>query len=203
MNKWYFTSDLHLSHQTILRGFRGEKFKNIGEHNHTIIQNLISLPRGSNLAILGDLFWKCDAQFIKDFFDLFQKRQINIHIIIGNHDKKFSFHKAIKSVDHLKEIKIDHQSIIISHYNMSVWNKSHYNSWLLYGHTHMNDATYNKASNLNPNDTYFTGKKLNVNPEFHDFIPWSFEELKEYMDKRDNNWDFIDKSSKVFKEETK
>ena len=194
MNSWYFTSDLHLSHQTLLKGVRGEKFNNIGDHNHTIIQNLLSIPRGSNLAILGDLFWKCDSNFIKNFFDLFSKRQINIHIVIGNHDKTFSFHKAIKSVGYLKEIKIDKQSIILSHYNMSIWNKSHYNSWLLFGHTHMNDATYNRAKKLNKDDTYFMGKKLNVNTEFHDFMPWSFNEIIEHMDGRGNNWDFIDRT---------
>jgi len=194
MNDYYFTSDLHLSHASILRGYRGSKFKSVAEHNETITNNLLSLPSGSNLVIAGDLFWKMNSESIKTFFNKFQRKRINIHIVYGNHDKINWFnHKVIKSQGHMKGMSVNDQSITISHYNMTVWNKSHYNAWMLFGHTHVGDSTHVKAGQLDVNDTYFTGKKLNINIEMHGFKPWSFDEIKSYMDEQENNWDFIQK----------
>ncbi len=196
-NQWFFTSDLHLSHGSILNGYRGQIFKDVPEHNKVITDNLLALPRGSNLIIAGDIFWKFTSQQAKEWFDQFQKRKINIHIIYGNHDKMSWFnHKAIKSQGHRREFSVNKQSITVAHYNECVWNKSHYNSWLLFGHTHMNDSTYERAKTLSPNDTYHTGKKLNVNVDFNYFKPWSFDDIKAYMDKRPDNWDFITKEQK-------
>lgn len=192
MNNYYFTSDLHLSHDTLMRGYRGTIFSSAEEHNKTITANLLSLPRGCNLVIAGDLFWKHGSEAIKKFFDEFQKRKINIHIVYGNHDKINWFnHKAIKSQGHKKVFSIDKQPITVDHYNGCVWNKSHYNAWLLFGHTHLGDSTYEKSKQLSMFDTYNMGKKLNINIEMHNFKPWSFEEVKEHMDITENNWDFI------------
>jgi len=191
-NSYYFTSDLHLSHETLMRGFRGTVFKSVEEHNKTITDNLLSLPRGTNLVIAGDLFWKFNSEQVKEFFDKFQKRKINIHIIYGNHDKVSWFnHKAIKSQGHMKIFSVNKQPITICHYNMSVWNRSHYNAFLLYGHMHFADSTWNKSLLLPKEDTFIQGKKLNINIELHEFKPWSFDEIKTYMDSRSNNWDFI------------
>lgn len=193
-NSWYFTSDLHLSHASILRGYRGTIFKSVEEHNSTIINNLLTLPRGSNLMIAGDLFWKFNSAQVKHFFDKFQRKKINIHIVYGNHDKISWFnHKVIKSQGYMKVFSIDKQSITICHYSMSVWNKSHYNAYMLYGHTHYEDATWNKALDLDRKDSSLQGKKLNINIELNEFKPWSFQEIKKYMESRGDNWDFIQK----------
>jgi len=193
LDNWYFTSDLHLNHQSIMKGFRGDIFKSIEEHNSTIINNLLEIPRDSNLMIAGDLFWKCNTAYIKEFFASFKKRKINVHIVYGNHDK-MSWFKAsnIASQGHIKEISKGSVGIIISHYPMIVWNRSHYNTWNLHGHIHKNDATWIKLMNHN-NDSNFNGKHLNINTELHDFKPWNFAEVGAYMDKREDNWDLLKK----------
>ncbi len=194
MNDWFFTSDLHLSHASILKGYRGTKFSSVEEHNSIIIENLLAIPRGSNLVIAGDLFWKFNSEQVKDFFDKFQKKKINIHIVYGNHDKINWFnHKAIKSQGYKKIFSIEKQPITVDHYNGCVWNRSHYNAWLLFGHTHVGDSTHVKSGALDIDDTYFRGKKMNVNIEMHQFKPWSFDEIKSYMDEQEDNWDFIKK----------
>jgi calcineurin-like phosphoesterase family protein len=180
-----------------MRGFRGTIFKSVEEHNSTITNNLLALPRGSNLVIAGDLFWKFSSKQVEEFFTKFKKAGISIYIVFGNHDKMSWFkYSIIRSQGYAKPISVDGQSIFVSHYNQSVWNKSHYDAWLLFGHTHHGDSTWERAKTLNPNDTYFTGKKLNINIELHDFKPWSFEEVKAYMDTRPHNWDFITQKQK-------
>lgn len=184
---WYFTSDLHLSHQSILRGWRGRSFQSMEEHNKIITDNLLALPKGSDLMIAGDLFWKFNSKEVEEFFTKFKRAGINIHIVYGNHDKASWFKSsAIKSQGHLKEMVIDKQPITISHYPMKVWNRSHYNAWNLHGHIHMKDSTWKKMENSFMFQTY--GKQLNINIELHDYKPWSFEEIKHYMDKQRDNW---------------
>ncbi len=197
-NSYYFTSDLHLSHESLMRGFRGTVFKSVKEHDDAITENLLTLPRGANLVIAGDLFWKFNSAQVKEFFDKFQKRKINIHIVYGNHDKQSWFsYKAVKSQGYMKVFSINKQPITVSHYNMVVFNRSHYNAWNLFGHIHFEDSTWNRSLKLQREDTSLQGKRLNINIELNEFKPWSFQEVKTFMDSRGDNWDFIDNGLKT------
>lgn len=143
--------------------------------------------------IAGDLFWKYTNDQIKNFFDKFLKKQINIHIVYGNHTKLNWFkHKIIKSQGYMKEIKIDKQSITICHYPLIVYNRSHHNSWNLYGHIHKGDSTWNRMKTIS-NINQILGKSLNINIELHDFKPWTWEEVKEEIKNKPDNWDLIKK----------
>ncbi len=196
MNDCWFTSDLHLSHASILRGFRGSVFSSIEEHNEVITNNLLAIPRGSRLYLLGDLFWKFNNEQIKEFFDKFQKKKIQIFIILGNHDKGASTykHKAVKSISYMKEISIEKQPITMCHYPLLIFNRSHYpNSIQLHGHIHKFDHTYEVLQKSNIYEQL--GRVLNVNLEFHEFRPWSFQEIKEEMNNKKESFDTIFKKS--------
>jgi len=86
----------------------------------------------------------------------------------------------------LKDVYIgDKLPVVLCHYPMLTWNKSHYNSFMLYGHHHTNsNGTAELAYKAE-------GKMLNVNVEFHNYMPWSEEEVIEYMSHRPDNWDLI------------
>lgn len=58
-----------------------------------------------------------------------------------------------------------------------VWNKSHYDSWHLFGHSH------GRLPAL--------GKSLDVGVDGHDFAPWSWGEIKTYMAGRPHNENFL------------
>jgi len=60
---------------------------------------------------------------------------------------------------------------------MRIWKASHYNSWHLYAHSH--------------NRLKAIGKSLDVGVDGHNFEPWSWEEIKEYMKDREDNFNFI------------
>jgi calcineurin-like phosphoesterase family protein len=176
MNNW-FTSDFHLSHNNILK-YCNRPFSSIEEMDETILNNLSSvLKTGSLLYFLGDLSFNKNS--INRFFDLTDSMKVQVHFVFGNHDyrnKRIIEERAVWSGD-LKAIKVNNQDLTITHYAMMVWPKSHFNSWNLYGHSHCN---------LKAN-----GKQLDVGVDGHNFMPYSFEEIKEYMDARPNNFNFI------------
>lgn len=95
-----------------------------------------------------------------------------IILVPGNHDRAGKFYGKIKILPALCEIKVNEQSIVLCHYAMRVWNKSHYGSWMCYGHSH---------SNL-PDDP--NSRSIDVGVDCHNFTPLSFDQVKEIMDKK-------------------
>ena len=182
----YFSSDYHLGHKHVIP-WSNRPFNNIEEMNEKIISNIESLPSGSDLYFLGDLSW--DMSILDGFFNRMRKANIHFHWILGNHDEKHGaekYRKNCSSQSHMKDVYIgDKTPVVLCHYPMLTWNKSHYNSFMLYGHHHAN--SHGTAELVYKAE----GKMLNVNVEFHDYKPWSEEEIIEYMKMRPDNWDLI------------
>lgn len=143
----------------------------------TLIINLKeSLVQGDVLYFLGDLTFKEKSaqEFFKTFSDL------EIHYIIGNHDSLKVINIARKncvSVSRLLDIKIENQPITLCHFAMRVWNKSHFNSWQLFGHSH---------GSLTP-----IGKQHDVGVDVNGYFPISFDFLKQIMETRPDNFNLI------------
>jgi calcineurin-like phosphoesterase family protein len=183
----YFTSDLHFSHEGVIK-WSNRPFKNVDEMNEVMLSNLLeTVKHGDDLYFIGDLSW--DNEYTKFFFD--KIKHINFHWILGNHEKgSDTFRQRCKSMSPLKEIKLSTgESVTLCHYPMVTWNKSHYGSFMLYGHHHANSHGTDQLATRAP------GKMLNVNVEFHDYKPWSEKEIIDYMATRPNNWDLIDKTT--------
>jgi len=181
----YFSSDYHFSHTNVIPWSK-RPFSSIEENNEVIISNIEkALKPGDELYFLGDLSW--DVNFTRVFFERIKKAHIQFHWILGNHEKGSDlYRKQCASMSSLKDVYIgDKLPVVLCHYPMLTWNKSHYNSFMLYGHHHANSngtvELVHKAE----------GKMLNVNVEFHNYMPWSEEEIVEYMKMRPDNWDLI------------
>lgn len=184
--KW-FTSDWHLSHQGMIdKG--GRKFANIDEMNNLILNNVFNnINRGDDLYFLGDLTWSKEQKFNQDILIQLKRAEIRFHWILGNHDKKYKYlYKNAFAVDKMKEITINKQSVTLCHYPMVTWDKSHYNSWLLYGHHHIISHGHETISNLD-------GKRLNVNCEFFNYTPINENQVIDIMNTKSDNWDLIKK----------
>jgi len=99
---------------------------------------------------------------------------------MGNHDYK-RINSKIKerflSISDIKQINIQCISIVLCHYAMKVWPKSHYNSWHLYGHSHGHIQNQ--------------GKSFDVGVDCNNFTPLSFEQVKEKMNLLQNNFNYI------------
>lgn len=187
MNR-FFSSDWHLSHKFMVQN-RG--FDSINEMNELILNNFMSVIKSEDeFYFLGDLSWNEDI--ILDFFiNYISKRKIKFYWILGNHDhnnKLNRYKDYCVEIVSIKEIYLSKdQSITMCHYPMVSWNKSHFGAWQLYGHHHKN---LNAVPNMFLLERTL-GKTLNVNCEFHNFFPWSQDEIVEYMKNRPDNWDTI------------
>ena len=94
------------------------------------------------------------------------------HIIKGNHDRdqmKYVKEMVVDIRDYA-ELTINNQKICMSHYPMLSWNKGHYGSWMLHGHTH---------GSVNYMDRETT--RLDVGVDNFAFAPIEFEDIKEIM----------------------
>jgi len=180
--KW-FTSDWHLGHDNVMK-FSERPFKEIGEMNERVISNMISAIRpGDEFFFLGDLAWRRYA--LDGFFERWP-RNVNFHWILGNHDRQWQpFKKKCASIGDMKKTKVDGNAVILSHYPMLTWDRSHYNSWMLFGHHHRNSHGTAELEDR------IQGKMFNVNLEWNNYMPYSEDDIKKIMDKKPDNWDLI------------
>lgn len=164
----------------------------------TIIKNMFEdVKKGDDFYFLGDLSWSLDV--ILEVLEQAKNKNIRFHWILGNHDYKFKkqLEKKIKqfnklnTINDILEIKLTdkegkHYPTILCHYPMFTWNKSHYNSFLLFGHHHLHTYKVDDIRRFELN-----GKKLNVCCEFNNYKAFNELEIIEIMSRRPDNWDLI------------
>lgn len=159
--KW-FIADLHLDHQFVLglrqKEYNFDFYSSLSSWQEYIVDKIMSLTRkGDDVYHLGDFaFHKPNMAKFKQ-----QMPGRNHWLIRGNHDPPFFACEAIfgkGKVRDMMDVKCAGQSTVLCHYPMAMWNKSHYGSYLLYGHVHnMRTKTL---------DRVFPGRRsLDVGPE--------------------------------------
>src|SRR4030042_1826998 len=98
------------------------------------------------------------------------EKEITVNYIFGNHDKKKvidTIKARAASYGTMMEISINGHFIVLNHYAMRVWNKSHFNTWHLYGHSHGMLPVW--------------GKSLDVGVDEMDFCPVSINSICSIM----------------------
>lgn len=172
-NTW-FTSDLHLGHHNIIK-YSNRPFSGIQEMDDTIISNWNSkVQQYDHIWFLGD-FCFSDLEKGQRYLDRLNGIK---HLIKGNHDKSGVQLKGWDTIDDLVEIQVDKQWITLCHYAMRIWNRSHYGTYHLYGHSHGSLPD-------DPNSLSF-----DVGVDCHNFMPLSFQDVKRIMNKK--TWKQID-----------
>ncbi len=106
-------------------------------------------------------------------------RQINC--IWGNHDD-YSIHPIFDKTYDLRKISWNNQEIVLCHYALAIWEKSHHKSWMLYGHSHSNAEVNLDA--MMPGRRSFDVGVDNAKKILGAYRPWSFDEIKAIMDQR-------------------
>lgn len=187
----YFSSDWHLGHENVIR-FSDRPFKNASEMDDAIISQMLApLKPSDDFYFLGDMGTNENA--IHRFFQGLPKK-VKVYWILGNHDKQSTierFRNRCHFIGHMYETKlfigagIPRQSITMAHYPMITWNKSHYGAWQLFGHHHAASHGHEEIP------VRAGGKQLNVNCEFHNYLPVTENNLIEIMKKLPENWDLI------------
>ncbi len=176
----YFTADTHFNHKNIIQ-YCNRPFDSIEEMDDVLVQNWNSaVTPKDDVYHLGDFIWGKGVQVTE-----FRKRlNGNIHLIVGNHDNvnyqnmnEYGKTHNLKSVTLRHDLKVGGELIVLSHFCMRVWNKSHFNSWHAFGHSH---------GRLDP-----IGKSWDVGVDNNNFKPISFDELKSIMESRPDNPNLI------------
>lgn len=120
----------------------------------------------------------------KKTLSILERLNGNIHLIKGNHEKSVLEKSYCRDkfvwIKDKHEFYIDKQFIVLLHYGMRVWNKSHHGSWHLYGHSH--DSMEHEV----------WGRSMDVGVDsaariLGEYRPFSYEEIARIMSKREHN----------------
>jgi len=171
VKKLFFTADTHFNHANIIH-FCKRPFEAVEEMNAALIERWNSRVGAGDLVYhLGDFAWG-------DWGSILDQLNGDIILIRGGHDKRQAKKSASRflHVADLLDIVVGGHAVVLCHYCLRVWNKSHYDSWHLFGHSH--------------GQLPALGKSLDVGVDSHDFAPWSWEEITVYMAGRSHNENF-------------
>jgi calcineurin-like phosphoesterase family protein len=172
----YFTSDSHYGHTAVIN-YSQRKVASVDEMDALLISNWNSrVTDKDTIYHLGDFsFYKIDKTL-----EILKQLKGNKYLVFGNHDKHLRKNRAfleyfvatgdllsVKVPD--EEVEGGKQNIVLCHYAMKVWNKSHYGAWQLYGHSH----------GTMPDDP--NSLQLDVGVDCWNYAPVSYEEIKAKM----------------------
>ena len=189
----YFTSDTHYAHKNIVRGTSSwsedvsshtgqntRNFDTLEEHNAAIVKGINDIVGPDDvLWHLGD--WSFGGfNNIKKFRDQINCR--NIHLILGNHDhhienNKENIRDLFSSVQYYKELSLHGHKVVLLHYGMRVWNKSHKGAIHLFGHSHNTLPPHGKSMDVGVDCAF---EKFGV------YRPFSWMEIQSIMSKRES-----------------
>ena len=102
----------------------------------------------------------------------------NVVLILGNHDPRTKygyarnwFGELFSGCHNLLTLRVPIngiiQPIILCHWSMRVWDRCHYGSWHLYGHSHNSLPSHNRS--------------FDVGVDAHNYKPVSIERVSEIM----------------------
>lgn len=130
----WFTADTHFDHKNILF-YAKRPWKTTGEMNDALSANWNSVVSAGDVVYhLGDFAFRNHEEWIS---------RLNGHVVLieGSHDgmsaaakKKLEWVGPRHTVKENKEFGTP--EIVLSHYAMRAWPKSHYGTWHLFGHSH-------------------------------------------------------------------
>lgn len=184
----FFISDFHIGHKNVIR-YDGRPFADIDEMHTELIKNWNSVIGENDIVYyLGDLAFCRDE--ITKWFIYSLKGKINF--ILGNHDKmnhivKFGRFDQIYEYgtevfikdDELKSARGSngYQQIVLSHYPILSWNRAHYSSYHLHGHSHGNL--------LKTYPDFYKRKVMDVGCGCIGYTPISYIQVKDIMSKKE------------------
>ena len=167
----YFTADLHLGHNGILK-HTDRPFKDVKEMNKVLIDNINSFVSDNDtLYILGDL---CHKVTIQEANEMISKIKGKKYLIRGNHDKQYDESLFIRIADYL-EINIDEKDFILMHYPLRSWNRMRRGAIQLHGHIHAP-----KKYNLDNRDSGIL--QYDVGVDANDYYPVSAKDIIKFYE---------------------
>jgi calcineurin-like phosphoesterase family protein len=177
MTRYFFTGDTHFGHAKVIK-YAHRPFDDADTMDAELIRrwNETVGPK-DHVYHLGD-FAFCHGTRAAEIAS--QLHGVK-HLVFGNHDRYTKLHKPFLDCWYeardLMEIKVGDadapdgksRKIVLCHYAMRVWNRSHRGAWQLYGHSH--GSLRDDPGAL----------QLDVGVDCWDYAPVSYERLKGRM----------------------
>jgi len=152
----FFTSDTHFGHTNILK-YTGRHFgsaEEMDEHIARIWNSCVS--NRDTVYHLGDVCLKYPCPVLG-------RLNGKKFLVPGGHDKVSKMANHFHILDKIHFFKLRDIEMVLCHYAMRSWPKSHYGAWHLYGHSH------GKLPML--------GRSMDIGVDTHDFYPYSLDEI--------------------------
>lgn len=160
--KIFFTADLHLGHRNIIK-YCNRPFANEDEMTEKIVSNWnATVSKNDNIYVLGDFSFAGPR-----IGTIFAKLNGHKFLVKGNHDDNHCTRLPWVWVKETHELKIDADSVWLSHYPHRSWNKSFHGAYHFFGHTHGHLEDY--------------GRSTDVGVDSWNFTPVSFTQLQDKL----------------------
>lgn len=133
----FFISDLHFGHKNAL-AFDNRQFPDIETHDEALIEKWNSVVGiNDEVWVLGDISWYGAQKTI----EIFNRLNGVKNLCIGNHDHKLLRNREVRAlfaeITDYKELELDNQFYVLSHYPIPCFNKHYYGAVHFYGHVHV------------------------------------------------------------------
>lgn len=174
MNTW-FTSDHHFGHKNIIE-YAERPFDHIDQMDENLIDSWNSVVDSWDIVYhLGDLTLGDDAN--KYLVRL--RGRIKILSNMWHHDRRWlkntpSHFGNVWKMSPMVVLENPH-TIILCHYPIAEWDRKHYDSWHLHGHSHGNYTGDGKILDVGVDNAY----KL-----FKEFRPFSLQDVIKIMEEK-------------------
>ena len=168
--KIYYISDLHFSHEKIIK-FCNRPYKTIEEMDEDIINKWNSIVTPNDVVrILGDIALPKSKDDVEKAIKLVKRLNGKKSLIIGNHDTELleeeRFRQLFSSIKHYDKVTDNGRNVILSHYPIEEWDGFYKGYIHLYGHIHNNNVNLKKLDN-----------RYNVSLEVLDYKPKTLDEI--------------------------
>lgn len=167
---YFFTADTHFGHRNIVK-YSNRPFKDVEEMDEEMVKRWNSvIGIDDTVYHLGDVYL-CSKRRGNE---IIHSLNGNINLIVGNHDrhnlKDLTNSGRFSNIADIDEITIEGTKVVLCHYAMRIWNKSHHGSYHLYGHSH---------GSL-PDDPH--SLSFDVGVDCHDYYPITWDRVKQIID---------------------
>lgn len=174
----FFTADHHFGHANIIE-YSNRPFRSVQEMDMILIQKWNEVVDDKDLVYYVGDFTLQDYSFARD---IFAQLRGTIYFIPGSHDGRwlkpyqtdgYPFYTKsqgpVKLLPPLHTLKYAglNPEIVLCHYAMRSWDRSHYGTWHLFGHHHGHLAPY--------------GLSFDIGVDCWDYYPVSLGQVSEKM----------------------
>lgn len=126
----WFTADTHFGHANIIR-YAKRPFSSVEQMDEAMIHSWNDRVKpGDTIYHLGDFAFGDHNKYLP-------RLNGGKILIEGNHDpKRLKKAKGWAAIHKMLEVMVDMKHIVLCHYALRVWNRSHQGSLHFYGHSH-------------------------------------------------------------------